>query len=82
MDYEKTSGSVLEDIYRDEDKEKEENDKAAQDAMKDLDVCYGDEESQKEQQKAEDVMSEESDSASNIIKKQDSIVALMRGNSL
>jgi hypothetical protein len=49
IDLEKSSGTVLDELDKDEDKEKEENDKAAQDAMKDLDVCYGDEESQKEQ---------------------------------
>lgn len=84
MDIEKNSGSVLEDLEKDEDKEQEENEKAAQDAMKDLDVCYGDEQSQKEQQKAEDAISEEtgSDSVERVMKKQDSIVTLMRGNSL
>ena len=35
--------AVLEDLERDEEKEKEENERAAQEAMKDLDVCYGDE---------------------------------------
>jgi hypothetical protein len=42
MDYEKNSGAVLDDLEKDEDKEKEENAQAAKDAMKDLDVCYGD----------------------------------------
>lgn len=59
MDIEKQSGSVLEDLEKDEDKEREENERAAQDAMKDLDVLYGDEQSQKEQQKAEEVLSDE-----------------------
>ena len=59
MDIEKQSGSVLVDLEKDEDKEREENERAAQDAMKDLDVLYGDEQSQKEQQKAEEVLSDE-----------------------
>ena len=42
MDYEKNSGTVLDELEKDDDKEKEENDQAAKDAMKDLDVCYGD----------------------------------------
>jgi hypothetical protein len=45
MDYEKNSGTVLDELEKDEDKEKEENDQAAKDAMKDLDVCYGDDQS-------------------------------------
>lgn len=61
-----------------DEKEKEENDKAAEDAMRDLDVCYGDDQSKKEQNAQED----EGDSVSNVMKKQDSIVTLMRGNSL
>lgn len=81
MDAEKASGGVLEDLEKDEDKEKEENDQAAKDAMKDLDVCYGDDQSQKEEQKAEEAL-DENDSVGNRIKKQDSIVTLMRGNSL
>ena len=43
MEIEKNSGSVLEELEKDEDKEREENEQAARDAMKDLDVCYGDE---------------------------------------
>ena len=81
MDYEKNSGSVLDELEKDEDKEKEENDQAAKDAMKDLDVCYGDDQSQKEEQKAEEAL-DETDAVGKVIKKQDSIVTLMRGNNL
>ena len=81
MDAEKNSGAVLEDLEKDEDKEKEENEQAAKDAMKDLDVCYGDDQSQKEEQKAEEAL-DDSDSVGKVIKKQESIVTLMRGNSL
>ena len=49
--------------------------------MKDLDVCYGDDQSQQEEKKAEDAINDE-DSVGNVIKKQDSIVTLMRGKSL
>ena len=49
--------------------------------MKDLDVCFGDEQSQKEEQKAEEAL-DDPDAVGKAIKKQDSIVTLMRGNSL
>jgi hypothetical protein len=50
--------------------------------MKDLDVCYGDDISLKEEQKAEEALEDKEDHVANVIKKQDSIVTLMRGNSL
>lgn len=79
---EKDSSSVLEELQKDEDKEREENEQAARDAMKDLDVCYGDDISLKEEQKAEEALEDKEDHVANVIKKQDSIVTLMRGNSL
>lgn len=80
MDAEKNSGALMEDLEKDEDKEKEENDQAAKDAMKDLDVLYGDDQSKQEEAKAEEM--EDPDPVSKVIRKQDSIVTLMRGNNL